>query len=130
LTAGVPDTDSKIHGLIKYEGAPRNRSINFSRDGRLTVPKDCVFLPKRLIISSGRNSDVVVTSEIRIHPLAPWFTLFEFKEYQNSVAIDLDGVLPLEPQTEFRFVATAQDNNANVSVSLLSYELDLTKVQF
>lgn len=130
LTAGVPDTQSKIHSFIKFYDAPRNRSVNFSRDGRLTVPANHVYLPLNIDFSVGRNVDTIITNEIRLGPTSPWFTLAEFHRFESAQDKDVLGIFPLAAKTEVRFVVTAQNDNASAAMACQSWMIDLNLIEF
>jgi hypothetical protein len=130
LTAGVPQTNSKIHSFIKFYGAPRNRSVNFSRDGRFTVPANHVIMPLPVDFSSGRNVDAIITNEIRLSPDAPWFTLGEFHSFQQFSEKNVFGLFPLQEKTEVRFVATSLNDNADVTFSSQAWLVNLNEVEF
>jgi len=110
LTAGVPDTVSKIKAKIRIgEGMSKNTLF--------TIPVNNTAFFARVIVHTRKNQDANVTIEIRPNGAPGFINLTDVPSFQNSFELILEPPFPVTEKTDLEFRATTETNNSVMTVN-------------
>lgn len=130
LTAGVPDTASKIQGKIPFFAANLNRSANIARSALYTVPAGHALMPINVNVYTGKNEDIDQRALIRTSRPGPWFDQTEASTFQTQIQAFQEELFVIPEKTDIRFTGTTQINNTTMSIVATSYLIDLSAIDF
>ena len=127
LTAGVPDTASKVKALIPLGTATDDTTIidtgtdyasdNITHLGLYTVPAGKKMIVPRIIVGTNKNDDVKISGRVR--PFGgSWLNRNPIPIYQSNAVISFAPplLIPEKADIEFRAVASAIDSLAQAQL--------------
>lgn len=103
LTAGVPDTASKIKGKMI-------QGINTTRSGVFTVPVNHSLFIVRVISHTRKNKDSVMRPVVRPEGAPGFIETTQFPTFQNSFELLLDPAFVVNEKTDIELKANTATN--------------------
>lgn len=125
LTAGVPDTASKIKGKIPLSGidiGTEYASDNSSHNGFVTVPAKKTLFGLRALITTGKDENISIGGRVKLgSATAPWLNRAEVPIYQSlfNFPFDIRSPLPAMSELQFRAIAGSANSLAQFQVQYL-----------
>lgn len=107
LTAGVPNTASKVHAYMA-------QGTNITHKASGTVPVDHTMYVGRLFMGVRRGEDAVIQFRQKVFDYPDFVEASSFPLYQNSRFLTFNPPFVIEAKTTFEFTATTVTNNTQV----------------
>lgn len=107
LTAGVPDTASKIKSKMRI-------GQNLTKNALFTVPANHTFYANRVIIHTRKNKDAVVTVSTKPEGAPDFIVLSDIPSFENSFQLNLEPTFVISEKTDLEFRTTTLTNNTEI----------------
>ena len=119
LTAGVPDTASKVHAYMA-------QGTNITHKASGTVPVDHTMNVTRLFMGVRRGEDAVIQFRQKAFGAPDFVESSSFPLYQTSDFLVFDPPFEIAGKTDFEFTAITVTNNTQVSLNTAYILVDNT----
>ncbi|MBL4700585.1 MAG: hypothetical protein JKX85_04930 [Phycisphaeraceae bacterium] len=119
LTAGVPDTASKIKAKVI-------QGINVTRIGLITVPANNTMFIVRLATHTRKGKDSVSKALIRPDGFPGFMEITQFPTFESSFGMPLDPPFVIDEKTDIEIRALTETNNTQAAASFAYILVDNT----
>jgi len=119
LTAGVPNTSSKVHGFMVQGTGTTHKASG-------TVPANHTLYIGRLFLGTRRGEDCVFSFYVKPETFPDFIEASDFPIYQNTLFENFIPQFPISEKTDFEFRGLTVTNNTQASANIGAILVDNT----